>query len=61
MYSQEREKCGFIYTWAEYYLQPNQLDDVGHEQTIICRQLIESHRVGSWPLKGEKKNALSDN
>ena len=47
MYSQEREKCGFIYTWAEYYLHPNQLDDVGHEQTIICRQLIESQKVGS--------------
>ena len=37
-----------------------QVDDVGQEQTIIYRQLFESHVVGSWPLKGEK-NALSDN
>ena len=36
-----------------------QVDNVGHEQTIIYRQLFESHVVGSWPLNGEK-NALSD-
>ena len=39
--SQEGEKRGFIYAWAEYQSQPNlakhlsqtQLDDIAHEQT----------------------------
>ena len=32
-----------------------QLDDIAHEQTIICRQLIVGHVVDSWPLRGKKK------
>ena len=53
--SQEGEKHGFLYTWAEYYLQPN---TVGRHctwaQTIICRQLFAGHLVGSWPMKRNK-------
>ena len=32
-----------------------QLDDIAHEQTIICRQLIAGHVMGSGPTK-KKKN-----
>ena len=34
-------------------LQPTQLDDIVHEQTIItnCRQLFAGQVVGSWPIK----------
>ena len=31
-----------------------QLDDIAHEQTIICRQLFAGHLVGSWPMKRKK-------
>ena len=30
------------------------LDDIVHEQTIICRQLFAGHMVGSWPMKRKK-------
>ena len=56
-WSQEGEKNGFLYAWAEYYLQPNTLDGIAHEQTIICRQLFAGHVVGSRPMK-RKKNLL---
>ena len=59
--SQEGEKQGFFYAWAEYYLKPNksqtQLKAISHEQTIVRRKLLEGHVVGSWPMKG-KKNLL---
>ena len=32
-----------------------QLDDIAHEQTIICRQLIAGHVVGFQPMR-KKKN-----
>ena len=32
------------------------LDDIAHEQTIICRQLFASHVAGSRPMK--RKNNL---
>ena len=59
----EGEKHSFIYAWAEYYfsqtlsqtLSQTQLDDIAHEQTIICRQLFAGHMVGSRPMK-KKKN-----
>ena len=35
-----------------------QLDDIAHEQTIICRQLLAGHVVGSRSMKREKKFAL---
>ena len=34
-----------------------QLDNIAHEQTIICRQLFAGHEVGSRPMK-RKKNLL---
>ena len=33
-----------------------QLDDIAHEQTIICRELFTGHVVGSRPMK--RKNSL---
>ena len=33
-------------------MQPNTMDDIVHEQTIICRQSFASHVVGSLPVKG---------
>ena len=34
-----------------------QLDDIAHEQTIICRQLFAGHVEGFQPMK-RKKNLL---
>ena len=31
-----------------------QLDDIAHEQTIICRHLIAGHVVGSQPMRRKK-------
>ena len=31
-----------------------QLDDIPHEQTIICRQLFVCRLVGFWPMKRKK-------
>ena len=31
-----------------------QLDDIAHEQTIICLQLFAGHVVGSRPMKRKK-------
>ena len=45
-----------ICAFAEYYLQP-QLDNIAHEQTIICRQLSAGQVVGCWPMK-RKKNCI---
>ena len=30
------------------------LDDIAHEQIIICRQLFAGLMVGSWPMKRKK-------
>ena len=38
-----------------------QLDDIEHEQTIICRQLFAGHVVGFWPVKRKKGFASNDN
>ena len=32
---------------------PKKLDDIGQEQTIICRQLFAGHVAGSRPMKRE--------
>ena len=34
---------------------PTQMDDIAHEQTIICRQLFAGHVLGSLPMKRKKK------
>ena len=31
-----------------------QMEDIGHEQTIICRQLFAGHVLGSQPMKTKK-------
>ena len=31
------------------------MDDIAHEQTIICGQLFAGHVVGSRPMKRKKK------
>ena len=41
-------------------MQPK-LDGFAHEQTIICRQLVAGHVVGSWPMKRKKHCASNDN
>ena len=33
---------------------PKKLNDIAHEQTIICRQLFAGHVVGSRPMKRKK-------
>ena len=33
---------------------PKKLNDIVHEQTIICRQLFAGHVVGSRPMKRKK-------
>ena len=35
------------------------LDDIAHEQTITCRQLLAGHVVGFWPIKRKNDNSLS--
>ena len=37
-----------------------QLNDIEHEQTIICLQLFAGHVVGSRPMKRKKKFASND-
>ena len=32
------------------------LEDIAHEQTIICRQLFVGHVVGSRPMKSKKNS-----
>ena len=38
-----------------------QLDDIAHQQTIICRQLFAGHVLGSRPMKRKKKLASNHN
>ena len=45
--------------WSQT-LNQTLLDCIAHEQTIICRQLIVGHVVGSRPMK-RKKNLLEAN
>ena len=33
---------------------PKKLNNIAHEQTIICRQLFAGHVVGSRPMKRKK-------
>ena len=36
------------------FCSQTQLDDIAHEQTIICRQLLAGYSVGSRPMKRKK-------
>ena len=39
----EREKCVFSFTHEQYSIcSQTQLDDIAHEQTILCRQFFRS-------------------
>ena len=38
-----------------------QLDEIAHEQAIICRQLFAGHVMGFWPVKRKKDFASNDN
>ena len=40
--------------FAAKHWSQTQLDDIEHEQTIICRQLFAGHVVGFWPMKRKK-------
>ena len=43
--------------FAAKHQSQTQLDDIVHEQTIICRQLFAGHVEGFQPMK-RKKNLL---
>ena len=38
----------------QLFVEAEQLDDIAHEQTIICRQFFAGHVVSSRPLKRKK-------
>ena len=56
--SQEGEKRGFIYAWAEYQLQPNlakhSWTSLHMSRHIICSQIFAGHVVGSRQMKRKK-------
>ena len=59
-FDRKKEKNVVSFTYEQYIicsqtLSQTQLDDITHEQTIICRQLFAGHFVGFWPMK-KKKN-----
>ena len=37
------------------FIAKTQLDEIAHEQTIICRKLFTGRVVGSWPMR--RKNS----
>ena len=41
--------------FAAQHLSPTQLNDIAHEQTIVCRKLFAGQVVGFWPIKRKKK------
>ena len=52
--SQDGEKRGFISTEQNIICSQTKLDDITHEQTIICRQLFTGQMVGFRPMKRKK-------
>ena len=55
-WSQEGERYGFLYAWADY-LQPNTVGWYCTWADHFCRQLFAGQVVGSRPMK-RKKNLL---
>ena len=51
---QEEEKRGFVYAWAEYYLQPNKVGRHCAWADHICKQLFVGHMMSSRPKKRKK-------
>ena len=51
-----KEKSVVSFTHAQNNIcSQTLLDDIAHEQTIICRQLFACHVVGSRPMKRKTK------
>ena len=48
-----RRKAWFHLRMSKILFAATQLDDIGHEQTIICRQLLSGHVVDSPPIKSK--------
>ena len=54
----KKEKSTVSFTHLQNIIcSQTQLDGIGHEQAIICRQLFPGHVVGSRPVK-RKKNVI---
>ena len=54
----KKEKSTVSFTHVQNIIcSQTQLDDIAHEQTVICRQLFAGHVVGFQPMK-RKKNLL---
>ena len=49
----EKSVVSFMYEQNIIYSQ-TELDDIAHEQTIICRQLFAGHLVDSGRMKRKK-------
>ena len=47
-------KAWFHLRMSRILFSETKLDDIAHEQTIICRQLVAGHVVGSWPMKRKR-------
>ena len=53
--SQEGEKNALSFTHEQNIIcSQTQLDDIAHEQTIICRPLFAGHVVSDPPMKRKK-------
>ena len=51
----KKEKSTVSFTHVQNIIcSQTQLDGIAHEQTIICRQLLAGHVVGSRPMKRKK-------
>ena len=54
--NRRKEKSVVSFTHEQNIIRSQtKLDDIVHEQTIICRQLFAGHVVGSRPMKKKKK------
>lgn len=49
-----RRKVWFHLPMSSIICSQTQLDNIKHEQTLICKQLFASHVMGSRPLKRKK-------
>ena len=57
--NRKKEKSAVLFAYEQKIIcSQTQLNDIAHEQTIICRQLSAGHLVGSRPMK--RKNNLRE-
>ena len=54
--TRRRKEWFYLRMSRTLFTAKTQLDDIAHEQTIICRELFTGHVVGSRPMK--RKNSL---